>query len=194
MWRVKVAPLESEDTYRELFESVDRGFCVIELLFAANGTPHDYRFLVANPAYERLTGVTDVVGRTAREMIPSDAEHWPGIYAEIARTRVPQHFERVAEGLNRYYEVYAWCLGDPGQHRVALLFEDVSERKCAEAVLRESAARHAFLLTLSDALRPLPDVETVAAAAARVVGEHLHVNRAFYSEVDDDACVILGGY
>ena len=39
----------SEERYRTLFESLDEGFCVIEMLFDANEKPIDYRFLEVNP-------------------------------------------------------------------------------------------------------------------------------------------------
>jgi PAS domain-containing protein len=74
--RAEVAQRQSEHNYRELFESIDQGFCTVEVLFESD-RPVDYRFLIANPAYERLTGLTDVVGRTLREVIPSHAERWP---------------------------------------------------------------------------------------------------------------------
>ena len=50
--------------------------------------------------------------------------------------------------------------------------------------MRRVDARQAFLLALSDAIRPLGDPEAVKAAASRVLGEHLQVNRAFYAEVE----------
>src|SRR5690606_35176209 len=43
---------ESEARYRSLFESIDEGFCVIEVLFDARGTATDYRFLEVNPIFE----------------------------------------------------------------------------------------------------------------------------------------------
>ncbi len=42
---------QGERRYRTLFEALDAGFCIIEMLFAADGTPTDYEFLEANPAF-----------------------------------------------------------------------------------------------------------------------------------------------
>src|SRR5436305_1766664 len=42
-----------------------------------------------------------------------------------------------------------------------------------------------FLLALSDALRPLEDPAAVQATAARVLGEQMGVDRAYYVTVDD---------
>jgi GAF domain-containing protein len=58
------------------------------------------------------------------------------------------------------------------------------ERVRAEAALRGSEERQAFLLELSDALRPLADPGEIQNTAARVLGEHLRVSRAMYAEVE----------
>jgi len=46
---------------------------------------------------------------------------------------------------------------------------DITERKLAQAVLRESEARKTFLLHLNDVLRPLADPIRIQFEAARVL-------------------------
>src|SRR6516165_848110 len=58
------------------------------------------------------------------------------------------------------------------------------------ATLRASEDRHAFLLRLSDSLRPLSDPLDMQEAASRLVGEHLQVNRAGYAEIDSNGSTI----
>ncbi len=43
--RAAAAAAASEARYRTLFDTIDEGFCVIEMLFDAEGRPVDYRFL-----------------------------------------------------------------------------------------------------------------------------------------------------
>jgi PAS domain S-box-containing protein len=71
---------------------------------------------------------------------------------------------------------------DPHSGRMSLdgLICDVTERKLAEAVLRESEARKTFLLHLDDVLRPLADPIRIQFEAARVLGRHLGADRAYY--------------
>lgn len=59
----------NEERYRSLFTFIDAGFCLVELTFE-DGRAVDYRFLEANPAFERQTGLTDVVGRWMRDIAP----------------------------------------------------------------------------------------------------------------------------
>ncbi|GGL08668.1 GAF domain-containing protein [Deinococcus radiotolerans] len=63
---------------------------------------------------------------------------------------------------------------------------DITDRKQAENTLRASEERQAFLLELSDALRPLADPVEVQRVAARVLGRHLGASRAAYAEIDSD--------
>ncbi|HEY9859806.1 MAG TPA: PAS domain-containing protein, partial [Candidatus Obscuribacterales bacterium] len=60
----------SEAKYRTLFNSMDEGFCLIEVLFDQAGKADDYRFLEVNPAFEKHTGLVDAVGKTVRELVP----------------------------------------------------------------------------------------------------------------------------
>ena len=71
---------------------------------------------------------------------------------------------------------------------------ETTRRLRAEAALRQTQARQAFLLCLSDALRPLQDAQAITLQATRLLGEHLGVNRAFYAEVRGDAWLVAKGY
>ena len=65
-----------------------------------------------------------------------------------------------------------------------------AERARAEAALRESEERQAFLLRLSDALRPLDDPSAVQGEACRLIGEHLKVERVAYAEHYGDIFIV----
>lgn len=151
----------NDERYRTLFDSIDEGFCIIEVLFDETGRPNDYLFLEVNRAFEKQTGLVDVHGKRVRELIPHQDEHWFQIYGRIATTGDPERFESRGEAMNRDYDVYAFRVGAPEKRRVAVLFKDVSERKRAEAELlamndqlREADRRKTeFLAMLSHELR-----------------------------------------
>lgn len=75
---------------------------------------------------------------------------------------------------------------------LARLAADFIVRTRAEAALRESEERHAFLLQLSDALRPLADASQIIESACRVLGEHTGADRALYADVSDERTVVIG--
>ena len=132
---------ESEEKYRSLFESIDQGFCTIEVLFDDRGQAVDYRLLSINPCFERQTGLVNAVGRRVREMVPLHEDHWFQAYGTIVKTGDAMRFEGEVAQLGRHYDVYAWRIGEPQERKVAVLFNDITERKQTEAALRESEER-----------------------------------------------------
>ncbi|MDE3244228.1 MAG: PAS domain S-box protein, partial [Nitrospirota bacterium] len=130
--RAEAVLRKSEEKYRTLFDSIDVGVCTIEVLFDGNGKPVDYRFLEVNPSFEKLTGIQSACGRRMREIAPLHEEHWFDIYGKIALTGEPARFENQAAQLNRWYDVYAFRVGEPQERHVAIHFKDITERKRAE--------------------------------------------------------------
>jgi PAS domain S-box-containing protein len=130
--RAEAALQRSEERYRTLFETMEDGFCVLQMIFDAERKPVDYRFLEANPAFEEQTGLQQAVGHTARELIPDLEEYWFETYGNVALKREPLRFEQGSEVMGRWYEVYAFPIGAPVESKVALLFKDVSDRKAIE--------------------------------------------------------------
>jgi PAS domain S-box-containing protein len=132
---------EIESRYRTLFEAIDEGFCIIEVLFDSQSRPVDYRFLEVNPAFEKQTGLTNAKGHTMRELAPQLETHWFEVYGRIALTGEPERFQKQAAQLHRWFDVYAFRIGDPKNRQVAILFTDVTQRRCAEEALRVSEQR-----------------------------------------------------
>ena len=136
----EVALRESEAEYRNLFNSIDEGFCVVQLIYDDADHATDYRFVTVNAAFETQTGLKDAQGRTMREMAPDHEEHWFEAYGRIALTGRAERFEARADALGRWYDVYAFRVGAPEERQVAVLFKDILPRKRADAALRESEA------------------------------------------------------
>ena len=129
---------ESEQKYRSLFESMNQGFCVLEMIIDENGKPLDYRFLEINPVFERQTGLKNAIGRTALELVPNLERHWIELYGNVAITGIPARFTEGSEAMGRWFDVYAFRIGDDTSRKVALLFSDITDRKKAEEAIRKS--------------------------------------------------------
>jgi PAS domain S-box-containing protein len=123
----------SEERFRTLFNSIDEGFCIVEMIFDENNKPLDYRFEQANPIFGRLTGLENAVGKTARELVPELEEFWFEAYGKVALTGEAIRFENHSVPMQRWFEVHASRVGAAGSRRVAIVFNNITERKNADA-------------------------------------------------------------
>ncbi len=136
--QVEVALRQSEEYYRTLFESIDEGFCTVEVLFDADGKPFDHRVLQANPAFERQSGIANPEGKRASELGSGLEQSWNNLYAQVIHTGASIRTEVRSDALDRWFDVLVSRIGDAGMRQVAVVFSDISDRKQTEATLRES--------------------------------------------------------
>lgn len=167
--RAEAALRESETKYRTLFESIDEGFCLIEMVDDEAGSTVDYRFLEVNRVYSRLTGQGDPTGKLGSEVAPGTEPSWLHDYDRVARTGEPLRVESFHESSGRWFTAHASRVGGVNSRRVAIVFQEVTERKRAEVTLRESEAR----------LREALEIETVGVVFYDPQGWVLDANEAF---------------
>lgn len=170
----------SEARYGALFAAMATGFCVIEMKFDAADRPVDYRIVEGNKAFEEMTGLVDPYGKWVSEIAPGLEQHWFDLYGGVARTGEPVRFENPADIFGRWYDVQALRIGQPGAWQVAILFNNITERK-------QSETRQNALLELNDAIRDLTDAGDIAQASAQVLARTMGVSRAGYGTVDTAA-------
>src|SRR5918993_1525560 len=161
--RAEEALRESEERYRKLFDSIDEGFGIIEMLYDGQGRAADYRILETNPAFGRMTGFADAEGKTSLELNPDAEPYWFETLGRVVETGEDVRFESYAEALDQWFDVYASRVGGEGSRRVAIVFADTTERKRAEEALRESEA------TLNSILNNLAEGVLVADTQGHVV-------------------------
>jgi len=127
---------EREARFSALFSSIDEGYCLAEMILDDLGRPVDYRFLEVNPLFEAMTGLSDAAGRRVLELVPGLEPHWIETYARVALGGETIRFEQGSEAMGRWFDVFAAPAQPRG--RFAVVFKDVTERRWAEAALRQS--------------------------------------------------------
>ncbi len=127
---------EEQERYRTLFETVQAGFCIVEILIDDQGQPADYRFVETNPAFELQTGLVEAAGRTALELVPDLERHWIDLYGQVGLTGEALRFEQGSEPMGRWFDVQALRIGPPEARRVAILFNDITERRAHELAVQ----------------------------------------------------------
>ena len=133
--RVEESLRASEERYHSLFENMLDGLAYCRMIFEEE-RPQDFIYLEVNNAFEQLTGLKNVVGKSVTEIIPGIRESNPEmfeIYGRVARTGQPERFELYLEQLRAWLaiSVYSTKKG----HFVAV-FKNISERKRTEARFR----------------------------------------------------------
>jgi PAS domain S-box-containing protein len=127
---------KSEAHWRGLFEQLEEGFILGELIRDSSGSVIDWRFVEVNRAWGRLTGipVASAIGRTVREVMQGIDDAWVTEFADVVRSGTPKVFVRQVGLTGRWYEGHVQPLD---QERFVALFMDVTERLKLEADLRD---------------------------------------------------------
>lgn len=129
----------SEDRFRTILETIESAFAIVQVKFDADDQPIDYRFVEANPAFERQAGV-NLRGKWVTEFAPDLERFWFETYGHVAKTGEPATFENYAEAFKRWFDVRAVSVGDLADRQIAIIFSDVTERRNAQERLRVSEA------------------------------------------------------
>ncbi|MCC6287412.1 MAG: PAS domain S-box protein [Chitinophagaceae bacterium] len=178
---------QSEEKYRSLFDSIDEGFVVLEIIYNEPGEPFDIRYIETNKVFKRQTGLDSWDGKTVLELFPNIEPEWLAFYSNVARTGEAARMEYHLGETDHWYTSFASSIGGPGSPLVAVVFDDITERKQLEE-------RQKFLLKLTDTLRPLANPLQIQAAAADLLGASLHVNLCHYAKTDGSFVQIYHSY
>ncbi|MCI0753523.1 PAS domain S-box protein [Teichococcus vastitatis] len=129
----------SEERFRTILDTIEAAFAIVQVKFDAEDRPVDYRFVEANPAFERQAGV-NLRGKWVTEFAPDLEQFWFETYGRVAKTGEPANFENYAKAFERWFDVRAVRVGDPAERQIAIFFSDVTARRVAEERLRASEA------------------------------------------------------
>ncbi len=165
----------STENYRLIFDNIDEGFYLLEVIFDEQGKAIDVRYLDANPAAIRMSK-GDRGGKTLRE-VGNYEEYWYELYGRVARTGVGERLEAFSGPAGMWVDTYTFKVGEEG-NRVALVFQDITERKRREANL-------AFLADLADEMSRLSSVDEIMKMTGAKIGSYLKVKCCLFVDVDD---------
>ncbi len=183
LWESERNLAEANRQKEDILESISDCFYALD---------KDLRFIYANKAAEEIWDLSraDLIGRKIEDVFAGLIDISLSKFRQSLEEHVPQHYEVYSKVIQRWGDMRVY----PTRDGISVYFQDITERKQAEEALRESDARQKFLLSLSDAIRPLDDPIEIQEAAARVLGEHLGADRVAYFEVRGDDYVVERDY
>jgi len=158
----------------EVLDSITDAFYIVD---------DQWRFTYINRKAEKWwqRSKNDLLGTLMWDMFPAPETTvcWE-MHHKAATERIAVQWDAYSPFLNAWVEVNVYPLSSGG---LAIYYRDITERKKTEEVILQNEERQAYLLKLSDAIKSLTDPNEIQMTAACVCGEHIGVDRAFYSEV-----------
>lgn len=142
---------KSERKYELLFNNMTIAFSFHEMIYNSKREPQDYKFLDANPYFEKLTGLKkeEIIGKTVKEVLPLTEEYWIETYGKVAATGEPIFYQNYSKEIDKYFNCYVFS---PAKDKFAVLFSDVTteiklqnQLKEEKEKLEESEEKHRFL-------------------------------------------------
>lgn len=153
---------DREQRYRGLFDHLQAGFVLAEVILDDIGLVTDFRFLAINGAFEQMTGwqAGRVLGRRARELnLVGDDELnlWVRSFGRVAQGKGNLQFERLSKTFGKWLDIVAYR---PAPLQFALVVHDTTERHMAQEAQRAQAeaeaanrAKSQFLANMSHEIR-----------------------------------------
>jgi PAS domain S-box-containing protein len=132
--------VEADFFYSTLFNEQPNGIAVCRMRYQ-DGVPVDFIYQRVNPAFERVTGLSNVVERWVSEVIPGITDTNPElfqIYGRVAMGNGPETFEVYVAPLKIWLGISVFS--HQPEHFVAV-FSVITNHKRLEQELRESSDR-----------------------------------------------------
>ena len=117
--------------YKQIIDSSPIGYAYHKILCDEKGVPHDYQYIEANPAFEKLTGLNRkyIIGKTIAKVLPGILKSefdWIACYGEVALNGTEKTFEQYSEPLKKWYRVNTFS---PKKGYFATTFVDITNEK-----------------------------------------------------------------
>jgi PAS domain S-box-containing protein len=139
--RVEDALRENEEKLRVVFNTMEEGMALNELILDENGNAIDYRILEVNAAFEEISFLTreQAVGNTATEIYNMTQEQIAEFWKERKSNAGAIKTDMYIPQLNRWRHISTSKFDQ--KNRFVTMFFDNTDKKNSEIALRESEER-----------------------------------------------------
>ncbi|GAB1483382.1 hypothetical protein MASR2M78_21980 [Treponema sp.] len=136
---------ESEAFYRLLYNAMDQGLALHEIITDEKGKPIDYIYLDVNDSYTRILNLKreELIGKRIKEVMPKVEQYWIDIFGEVALSGKSHYYENYLESTKRYYATFTYS---PKKNHFAVLVRDITEQREKELLLQASESKFRTLI------------------------------------------------
>ncbi|MCW3082835.1 MAG: hypothetical protein JWP12_201 [Bacteroidetes bacterium] len=174
----------TEDFYHSLFNNMLHGFAYCKINFDSNDQAVDYTYVIVNEAYESLTGLKDITGKKASEVMPGLRESDPGYFEMIGRivsSGKPEKFETYVSVLERWFSISIYS---PGKDHIVALVDNITEQKDSELKIIKLNRLYAFISQINQTIVHVKEEETLFRKACEIALEFGKFKMAWIGMLD----------
>ena len=109
-----------------LFNNMQEGFALHEIILDSENKPIDYKFLDANKSFEKMTNlkIDDIRGKTVKEIFPGIEDYWIENYGKVALTGSSISLSNYSSQLDKYFKVNVYS---PSKMHFITIFSDITD-------------------------------------------------------------------
>ncbi len=140
---------KSEERYYNLFNMMEEGVALNEIVLDENGDVVDYIILSVNPAFEKqsIYKIEEAIGKRATDLYKMSPEYIRDWWKSHSQIQGAAHTEMYHEPSKRWFHI---TTTRPEGMQFATIFTDITKRKNAEKALEESEANLRAVFNATD--------------------------------------------
>ncbi|KAF0094825.1 MAG: PAS/PAC sensor hybrid histidine kinase [Puniceicoccaceae bacterium 5H] len=136
----------NENRLRLLIDSIQEGFCLLEIISDVEGKPCDYLIQRVNPAFEAHVGVRGAEGKRQSELAEHLGGEWIQAFSGVAETRQAKRMTARCQQTGHWLDVRVFPVPGERRGRVVVLCFDITPQRASQDALRESEERFRLLV------------------------------------------------
>ncbi|MDQ1261276.1 MAG: Methanosis regulatory histidine kinase FilI [Euryarchaeota archaeon] len=158
--RIEETLLLSEAKYHTLYNNMQEGVALHELVYDDRGQAVEYKIIDVNPRFVSILKLARefVINKLSTQAYGSSLPPYLSQYSAVAQSGLPYHFETYFPPLDKHLEISVSPWGSNG---FATIFSDITERKRAQEELARYARRLIIINRMDRVVTSSLDIEQV---------------------------------